>query len=93
MQIFFIFLFQIVKEISSTIFAFYELSLRFGICVPSACSKDDIEVLAVEGNVTMLNITDSSISICVVFLLLLKSNFNELQKSLKIHYFFIPYNL
>ncbi|KAG8188779.1 hypothetical protein JTE90_009174 [Oedothorax gibbosus] len=39
---------SIIKEINTTILAFYQLSLRFGICVPSDCTTDDIQVLAAE---------------------------------------------
>ncbi|XP_035224651.1 nose resistant to fluoxetine protein 6-like, partial [Stegodyphus dumicola] len=39
---------SIIKEMHTTIFAFYQLSFRFGICVPSTCSVEDMRALAAQ---------------------------------------------
>ncbi|GFQ87983.1 nose resistant to fluoxetine protein 6, partial [Trichonephila clavata] len=38
----------IIKEIQTTIFAFYQLTHRFGICVPSTCNADDMQMLGAQ---------------------------------------------
>ncbi|KAF8777896.1 hypothetical protein HNY73_014676 [Argiope bruennichi] len=40
---------SIMKEIETKIFAFYQLTHRFGICVPSTCSADDMQMLGAQG--------------------------------------------
>ncbi|GFS65901.1 nose resistant to fluoxetine protein 6 [Nephila pilipes] len=39
---------SIIKEIQNTIFAFYQLTHRFGICVPSTCSANDMQMLGAQ---------------------------------------------
>ncbi|XP_054719316.1 nose resistant to fluoxetine protein 6-like [Uloborus diversus] len=39
---------SIIKEMHSTIFAFYQLTLRFGICIPSTCTVEDMRVLGAQ---------------------------------------------
>ncbi|GIY90712.1 nose resistant to fluoxetine protein 6 [Caerostris darwini] len=39
---------SIMKEIENKIFAFYQLTHRFGICVPSTCSADDMQMLGAQ---------------------------------------------
>ncbi|GBN98401.1 Nose resistant to fluoxetine protein 6 [Araneus ventricosus] len=39
---------SIMKEIEGKIFAFYQLTHRFGICVPSTCSAGDLQMLGAQ---------------------------------------------